>query len=77
MPGGAQTLVTWSLESKDNGTELTFTQSGLTTTAGFAAGTHVTLDRLAAFVEGEVLPDFGSRFGEVEHLYPVWTVPGK
>lgn len=77
MPDGAQTLVTWSLESKDNGTELTFTQSGLTTTAGFVAGTHVTLDRLAAFVEGKVLPDFGGRFGEVEHLYPVWTVPGK
>ncbi len=77
MPDGAQTVVTWTLMPKDNGTELTFTQSGLTTTAGFAAGTHVILDRLAAFVDGKELPDFGSRYGEVEHFYPIWTAPDK
>jgi len=77
MPDGAQTVVTWTLASKDDGTELTFTQSGLTSTAGFAPGAHVILDRLTAFVGGEALPDFGSRFGEVEHLYPVWTAPDK
>ena len=77
MPDGAQTVVTWTLVPKDNGTELTFTQSGLTTTAGFAAGTHVVLDRLTAFTGDEELPDFGSRFGEVEHLYPIWTAPSK
>ncbi len=77
MPGGAQTVVTWTLEPKDNGTELTFTQSGLTSTAGVAPGTHVILDRLAAFVDDKELPDFGSRFGEVEHLYPLWVAPGK
>ncbi|HSW75230.1 MAG TPA: SRPBCC domain-containing protein [Candidatus Saccharimonadales bacterium] len=75
MPDGAQTVVTWTLAPKDSGTELTFTQSGLTTTAGFAPGTHVVLDRLAAFVENTELPDFGSRFGEIEYLYPVWTAP--
>lgn len=77
MPDGAQTVVTWTLTPKDNGTELTFTQSGLTSTAGFAPGAHVILDRLAAFVEGTAMPDFGSRFGEVEHLYPLWTTPSK
>ncbi len=77
MPDGAQTVVTWTLAPKDNGTELTFTQSGLTSIAGFAAGAHVILDRFAAFVGGEDMPDFGSRFGEVEHLYPVWTAPSK
>ncbi len=76
MPDGAQTVVTWTLEPKDNGTELTFTQSGLTSTAGVSAGTHVILDRFAAFMEGKAMPDFGSRFGEVEHLYPLWTAPG-
>lgn len=75
MPDGAQTVVTWTLTPKDNGTELTFTQSGLTTTAGFAPGAHVVLDRLAAFVGGDAMPDFGSRFGEIEHLYPEWTAP--
>lgn len=77
MPDGAQTVVTWTLAPKDDGTELTFTQSGLTTTAGFAPGAHVILDRLAAFVDNTTLPDFGSRFGEVEHLYPTWTAPSK
>ncbi len=77
MPDGARTVVTWALAPKDNGTELTFTQSGLTSTAGFAPGVHVVLDRLAAFVEDKVLPDFGSRFSEIEHLYPVWTAPGR
>jgi len=77
MPDGAQTVVTWTLTPKDNGTELTFTQSGLTSIDGFAPGAHVILDRLAAFVGGEDMPDFGSRFGEVEHLYPVWTAPSK
>lgn len=77
MPDGAQTMVTWTLVPKDNGTELTFTQSGLDSTAGFAPGAHVILDRLAAFVGGEAMPDFGNRFGEVEHLYPVWVAPGK
>ncbi len=70
-------MVTWILAPKDNGTELTFTQSGLTSTAGFAPGVHVVLDRLTAFVEDVPMPDFGSRFGEVEHLYPLWTAPGK
>ncbi len=70
MPGGANTIVTWTVAPKDGGTELRFTQTGLPSSVGFAPGTHVVLDRLVAYVAGEEMPDFDSYFGEVEPLYP-------
>lgn len=73
MPTGAQTTVTWALSPKEGGTELTFTQSGLSSTAGFMPGTHVTMDRLVAHVEGNEMPDFGTYYNEVEPLYEVWN----
>lgn len=75
MPKGASTIVTWTLTPKDGGTELHFSQSGLTSTYGFAPGTHVVIDRLEALLDHKELPDFGARFGQVEHLYPVWNAP--
>lgn len=76
MPTGAETIVTWTLTPKDSGTELTFTQSGLPSTAGFAPGTHVVIDRLVAFIEGKDMPDFGAYYNEVEPLYDVWNMEG-
>jgi len=74
MPTGAETIVTWTLQPKDDGTELTFTQSGLPSTAGFAPGTHVVIDRLVAFIEGKDMPDFEGFYNEVEPLYTVWNM---
>lgn len=77
MPSGASTTVTWTLVSKDNGTEVTFTQSGLPSTAGFMPGTHVVVDRLVAHAEDREMPDFGDYYNEVEPLYEVWDAPNE
>lgn len=73
MPEGENTVVRWELEPSDTGTTLTFTQSRLSSTAGFAPGSHVTLDRLEAQLDGKALPDFMQRYEEVDPLYPEWT----
>lgn len=73
MPNGENTVVRWELSPSGNGTMLTFTQSHLTSIAGFAPGTHVVLDRLAARLDGQQLPDFNDRYNEVEPLYPAWS----
>ncbi len=73
MPTGEQTSVRWELVEIEGGTRLTFTQHGLKSTAGFAPGTHVVLDSLEAYLNGEDLPDFGGRYGEVEPLYAIWN----
>lgn len=73
MPEGENTIVRWELEPSEGGTKLTFEQSRLSSTAGFAPGSHVTLDRLAAKLDGKAMPDFMQRYEEVESLYPVWT----
>ncbi len=73
MPGGQQTIVTWTVTPKPDGTEVRFVQSGLTSTGGFAPGTHVVLDRLVAHIEGREMPDFNDYYGEVEPLYAEWS----
>jgi len=73
MPEGASTVVSWTLAPKDDGTEMTFVQSGLSSTGGFAPGTHVVVDRLVAYVTGQEMPDFGAYYTEVEPLYEVWN----
>jgi uncharacterized protein YndB with AHSA1/START domain len=73
MPNGAHTIVRWELTPLPEGTRLVFTQSKLQSTAGFAPGTHVVLDRLMAQLDGRPLPDFGTRFSQVESLYEVWN----
>jgi len=73
IPGGARTIVTWTIEPKEDGTQFTFTQSGLPSTAGFMPGTHVVIDRLAAHIQEEEMPDFGSFYAQVEPLYQVWN----
>jgi uncharacterized protein YndB with AHSA1/START domain len=73
MPAGEKTIVSWELTPNGEGTQLTFTQSNLTSVAGFAPGTHVVLDRLSARLDGQPLPDFNNRYNEVEPLYPVWN----
>jgi uncharacterized protein YndB with AHSA1/START domain len=73
MPKGAQTQVRWELQPEGEGTRLTFTQAGLDSTVGFAAGTHVVIDRLVAYVGGEEMPDFGAYYSEVEPKYEAWT----
>ncbi len=73
MPTGVETQVRRELEQIDSGTWLSFTQRGLKSTDGFAPGTHVVLDSLEAFLNGDELPDFGGRYEEVEPLYAVWN----
>jgi uncharacterized protein YndB with AHSA1/START domain len=73
MPKGEKTVVRWELSPSGEGTKLQFSQSNLTSVAGFAPGTHVVLDRLTARLDGKTLPDFNDRYNEVESLYPVWS----
>ncbi len=75
MPKGEKTVVRWELEPVEGGTKLIFSQSNLTSVAGFAPGTHVVLDRLSARLDNAPLPDFNGRYNEVEPLYPVWSAP--
>lgn len=75
MPAGERTIVRWELSPAGEGTRLIFTQSRLSTIAGFAPGTHVVLDRLAASLDGQPLPDFMAHYAEVEPLYGTWKAP--
>jgi uncharacterized protein YndB with AHSA1/START domain len=73
MPTGENTIVRWELEPSGEGTTLTFTQSRLKRTFGFAPIMHVFLERLEAHLNGQPIPDNGHRFHEVKSLYPVWN----
>jgi hypothetical protein len=77
LPEGERTVVRWELASAGSGTSLTLTHRHLTqrTASGFAPGTHVLLDRLAGQLAGGSLPDWMSRYAEVQGLYPAWQRP--
>ena len=74
MPSGEASLVRWELAREGQGTKLTLTHRRLTkgTALGFAPGTHAFLDRLAAQLAGESLPNWMQRFDDVKHAYPSW-----
>jgi uncharacterized protein YndB with AHSA1/START domain len=72
LPQGERATVRWELAPLGSSTVLTLTHARLTTPTalGFAPGTHVLLDRLAAMLSGEPMPDFMRRYGEVAASYP-------
>lgn len=75
LPQGEKSIVRWELAPVAGGTQLTLTHRRLTkgTALGFAPGTHAFLDRLAAQLADEPLPDWMQRYSEVKHAYPAWT----
>ncbi len=73
LPGGeAESVVRWELVQDAGHTVLTVTHSRLTKANGlrFAPGWHAFLDRLAAQLGGEKLPDLMERIAAVKELYP-------
>jgi uncharacterized protein YndB with AHSA1/START domain len=74
MPMGQSAVFRYELARQGEATLLTVTYSRLTApvASGFAPGTHVLLDRLAAQLDEQVLPDWMQRYSEVQALYPAW-----
>jgi len=74
LPSGENTIIRYELREADGGTSLTLKHSLLTkmTALGFAPGTHALLDRLSAHLSSDTLPDFFSRYKEVQSGYPSW-----
>lgn len=73
LPGGeAESVIRWDLAGDAGQTVLTVTHSRLTKANGlrFAPGWHAFLDRLAAQLNGEKLPDLMERIANVKGLYP-------
>jgi uncharacterized protein YndB with AHSA1/START domain len=78
LPSGEESLVRWELAREGHETLLTFTFRRLTrqTATGFAPGVHAFLDRLAAHLDGESIPEWRSRVEEVRGYYPpAWQQP--
>jgi uncharacterized protein YndB with AHSA1/START domain len=74
IPNGENSFVRWELVPLDGGTVLTLEHRRLTrpTATGFAPGWHAFLDRMAAQLSGDPLPDWMKRFGEASGAYPGW-----
>lgn len=75
--GEAEAVIRWELaRDGDSGTILTMTFSRLakSTVLGFAPGMHAFLDRLAAQLSHETLPDWKVRYDAVKASYPSWQV---
>jgi uncharacterized protein YndB with AHSA1/START domain len=71
VPRGEHSLVRWELVAVDGTTLLRFTNARVTrgTAVRILPATHVLLDRLGAQLDGTALPEMGTRYGEVAHLY--------
>jgi uncharacterized protein YndB with AHSA1/START domain len=75
LPAGEpDSVIRWELVQEDTYTLLNVTFSRLTknTALGFAPGTHVFLDRLEAYLNHEVLPEWIERYEAVKRFYPTW-----
>src|SRR5579871_1162972 len=74
MPQGESSFVRWVLTPLEGETLLTLEHRRLTkmTAVGFAPGWHAFLDRLAAQLDKQPLPDWMQRFGAVRASYPGW-----
>lgn len=72
MPLGEETVVRWELQPSEEGTILTFTQTRLKSTFGFAPAMHVFLERLNAYLSHDPIPDFLQCFQQVKRLYLFW-----
>jgi uncharacterized protein YndB with AHSA1/START domain len=75
LPNGeSESSIRWELVHDADGTILTVTHRRLTrgTALGFAPGMHAFLDRLAAHLNRERLPDWMERYEAVKRSYPSW-----
>ena len=72
LPSGEESLVRWELAPEKDGTRITLIHQRLTsaTATGFAPGIHAFLDRLAAQLSGEPVPDWIGRVNELRKSYP-------
>jgi uncharacterized protein YndB with AHSA1/START domain len=77
LPGGEDATIRWALSPEGAGTRLELTHRKLrrATALGFAPGTHAFLDRLAAYLGREPLPDWQSRYTQVAPQYPPSWIP--
>jgi hypothetical protein len=75
LPNGeSESVIRWELVEDAGQTVLTVTHRRLTrgTAMGFAPGMHAFLDRLAAHLGHEKLPDWMERYDAVKGSYPSW-----
>ena len=75
LPNGeSESVMRWELVEDADSTVLMVTHRRLTrgTAFGFAPGMHAFLDRLAAHLDGEKLPDWQQRYDAVKASYPAW-----
>jgi uncharacterized protein YndB with AHSA1/START domain len=74
LPSGEESLVRWELAREGHETLMTFTFRRLTrrTATGFAPGMHAFLDRMAAQLDGESVPEWTGRVEKVRGYYPPW-----
>jgi uncharacterized protein YndB with AHSA1/START domain len=74
FPKGENSVVRWELAPVDGATLLTLTHRHLSrpTAMGFGPGWHAFLDRLAAQIAGQSIPDWMERFTSVQSGYPGW-----
>jgi uncharacterized protein YndB with AHSA1/START domain len=74
MPMGQDAVFRYELARQGDSTLLTVTYRRITkeVATGFAPGSHALLDRLAAQLDKQPLPDWLERFDAVRPLYPAW-----
>jgi hypothetical protein len=74
MPLGENAIFRYELAPHGDSTLLTVIYRRITpaTARGFLPGLHTFLDRLAAQLAGEPLPDWFTRFAEARGEYPAW-----
>jgi len=83
MPAGEHAIFRYELTPDSHATRLLVTYRRITkqTARGFLPGVHAFLDRLEAQLDGQPLPDWVQRFGELRAEYPEWgshaSDPGK
>jgi uncharacterized protein YndB with AHSA1/START domain len=83
MPWGERAVFRYELTPEGDSTRVLVTYRRVTarTARGFLPGTHAFLDRLEAQLDGDALPDWMQRFGELRAVYPEWSghapPPGK
>ena len=75
MPRGERAVFRFELATDGADTTVVVTYRRITraTARGFLPGTHAFLDRLEAQLDGAPLPDWLTRFGELQPTYPEWT----
>jgi uncharacterized protein YndB with AHSA1/START domain len=75
MPRGERAIFRYALTPEGESTHLLVTYRRITkqTALGFLPGLHAFLDRLEAQLDGQALPDWMHRFGELRAEYPEWS----